>query len=200
MIKEIKRVSDEMVKETEEILKEITEFYKKLFSKEKIEKTEKEFLMGKIKKKLDLDDKKLSDEEIRKEEIECAIMQFYKYFKEVLTPILKEVYDEIFKKEETSHLMGIGVIKLIFKKRGDKNDLKNYRPITMLNTDYKIFAKILANRLKKILPNITETNQAYTIEGRDITDTVCSIRDVVSYMVEGRKKGICYKSRFRKSL
>lgn len=44
----------------------------------------------------------------------------------MLTPILKEVYDEIFEKEETSHLMGIGVIKLIFKKRGDKNDLKNY--------------------------------------------------------------------------
>lgn len=204
MIKEIKRESGEMVKETEEILKEITEFYKKLFSKGKIEKTEKEFLIGKIKKKLDMDNKKMSDERIKKEEIECAITQlnngkspgrdglsgeFYKHFKEVLTPILKEVYDEIFEKEETSHLMGIGVIKLIFKKRGDKNDLKNYRPITMLNTDYKILAKILANRLKKILPNIIETNQAYAIEGRDITDTVCSIRDVVSYMMEGRKKG-----------
>ncbi len=80
--------------------------------------------------------KKLSDEEIKKEEIECAIMQlnngkspgrdgisseFYKHFKEVLTPILKEVYDEIFKREETSNFMRIGVIKLIYKKR-DKND------------------------------------------------------------------------------
>ncbi len=35
--------------------------------------------------------------------------------KEVLIPILKEVYDEIFKREETSNSMGIGVIKLIRK-------------------------------------------------------------------------------------
>ncbi len=204
MIKEIKGENGKIVKETEHILKEITEFYKKLFSKERIEGTEKYFLIGKIRKKLDLEDKKLSDEEIKKEEIECAIMQlnngksprrdgipneFYKHFKEVLAPILKEVYDEVFKREETSNFMGIGVIKLIYKKRGDKNDLKNYRPITMLNTDFKILSKILANRLKKILPNIIETNQAYAIKGRDITDTVSSIRDVVSYMLEERKSG-----------
>ncbi len=115
--------------------------------------------------------------------------EFYKHFKEVLAPILKEVYDEVFKREETSNFMGIGVIKLIYKKRGDKNDLKNYRPITMLNTDFKILSKILANILKKILPNIIETNQAYAIKGRDITDTVSSIRDVVSYMLEERKSG-----------
>ncbi|MGL6064844.1 MAG: RNA-directed DNA polymerase, partial [Fusobacteriaceae bacterium] len=204
MIKEIKGENGKIVKETEHILKEITEFYKKLFSKERIEGTEKYFLIGKIRKKLDLEDKKLSDEEIKKEEIECAIMQlnngkspgrdgipneFYKHFKEVLAPILKEVYDEVFKREETSNFMGIGVIKLIYKKRGDKNDLKNYRPITMLNTDFKMLSKILANRLKKILPNIIETNQAYAIKGRDITDTVSSIRDVVSYMLEERKSG-----------
>ncbi len=69
---------------------------------------------------MDLEDKKLSDEEIKKEEIECTIMQlnngkspvrdgipneFYKHFKEVLAPILKEVYDEVFKREETSNFI-----------------------------------------------------------------------------------------------
>ncbi len=41
MIKEIKGEKGNIVKETEDILKEITEFYKKLFSKEKTERTEK---------------------------------------------------------------------------------------------------------------------------------------------------------------
>lgn len=115
--------------------------------------------------------------------------EFYKVFRKVLTPILKDVYDEIFKKEETSYFMGIGLVKLIYKRKGDIADLKNYRPITMLNTDFKILSKILANRLKKILPNIIQTNQAYAIPGRDITDTISSIRDVVSYMITEKKSG-----------
>ncbi len=45
--------------------------------------------------------------------------------------------------------MKIGMIKLIYKKRGNANDLKNYRPLTMLNTDFKVLAKVLANRLKR---------------------------------------------------
>lgn len=55
--------------------------------------------------------------------------------------------------------------------------LNNFRSITMLNTDMKILAKILANRLNKVLPTIITTNQAYGIKGRDIADITSGIRD-----------------------
>lgn len=103
----------------------------------------------------------------------------------MLIPILKDVYEEIFKNEEMSNFMGIGLIRLIYKRKGDCKELKNYRPITMLNSDFKI----LANRLKLILPNIIQTNQAYAIRGRDITDTISSIRDAVGFMVSEKKRG-----------
>ncbi len=46
----------------------------------------------------------------------------------------------------------------------------------MLNTDMKILAKILANRLNKVLPTIITTNQAYGVKGRDIADITSGIK------------------------
>jgi hypothetical protein len=44
-------------------------------------------------------------------------------------------------------------------KSGEREDIKNWRPITLLNVDYKIVSKILAERLKRVLPNIINTDQ-----------------------------------------
>ena len=41
-----------------------------------------------------------------------------------------------------------GDIVLIYKKK-DPKEIRNYRPITLLNSDYKILTTILAERLKK---------------------------------------------------
>lgn len=80
-------------------------------------------------------------------------------------------------------------MKIVYKKRGDKAALNNFRPITMLNSDFKILAKILANRLKDILPKIIETNQAYAVKGRDITDTINNVRDMIGYTEAEKKSG-----------
>lgn len=54
----------------------------------------------------------------------------------------------------------------------------------MLNTDFKILAKVLANRLGKVLLGMITSMQAYAVQGRDIADIVCSIKDTLLYMRE----------------
>jgi hypothetical protein len=49
--------------------------------------------------------------------------------------------------------MRMSIIALIFKKNS-RSDIRNYRPISLLCTDYKIIAKTLAKRIKVVLPSI----------------------------------------------
>ena len=213
-IKEIRGKNGEMVEGNETILEEIRIFYEDLFSTRGVEENEKRELLNQIKTKISKEDRKECDQEIREEEIERAIKQlnkkkspgidglgseFYICFKEILTKILKGIFKEIFEKEEVNERMGMGITKLIYKKKGEKVDLKNYRPITMLNTDLKILAKVLANRLKEVMPSIIETNQAYGVKGRDIADITMSIRDTIWYMKEKKEDGYVISLDFEKA-
>jgi len=213
-IKQIRGKNGEIVEGNEKILEEIKDFYENLFTTRGVDENKKRELLKQIKAKISEEDKKECNQEIREEEIERAIQQlnkkkspgidglgneFYMCFKEILTKILKEVFKEIFEEEEVNERMGMGITKLIYKSKGEKVDLKNYRPITMLNTDFKILAKVLANRLKEVMPSIIKTNQAYGVKGRDIADTTMSIRDTIWYMKEKNENGYVISLDFEKA-
>jgi Reverse transcriptase (RNA-dependent DNA polymerase) len=77
-------------------------------------------------------------------------------------------------KEKLSRLMKMGKMVLFHKKR-DKKDLANYRPITMLNSDYKIVAKVLANRLQKVIGNLIDESQTGFVRGRRIEGNIMEV-------------------------
>ena len=59
------------------------------------------------------------------------------------------------------------LISLIFKK-GDRLDPRNWRPITLLNVDYKLAARVVAGRLLKLIDLIVAKDQTYGVPGRFI--------------------------------
>ena len=96
---------------------------------------------------------------------------FYKCFWPILGHELTQVYNYAFDHGHLPLTQRRGVISLLFKK-GDCTQLQNWRPITLLNTDYKILTKALSNRLKHTLPFLIHPDQTACIPGRTIQDAI----------------------------
>ena len=60
------------------------------------------------------------------------------------------------------------IIKLLEKKDRDKKLIKNWRPISLLNTNLKIFSKTLATKLKSVLPCLIISQQTVYVQNRYI--------------------------------
>ena len=73
-----------------------------------------------------------------------------------------------------------GVISLTFDK-GDSLDPGNWRPISLLNVDYKIASKAIAGWLLRVIHLVVNCDQSCGVPSRFIGDTVALIRDVVNY-------------------
>jgi len=74
-----------------------------------------------------------------------------------------------------------GLITLVPQKNKPANLLKNWRPITLLNCDYKIAAKPIANRTKKILPKIINNDQTGFLKDRFIRENIRLIDSIINY-------------------
>ena len=75
-----------------------------------------------------------------------------------------------------------GIITLIYKNKGNVSELKNWRPISLLNLDYKILTKLLANRLKCISDEILNPLQTSGSKGRNILHNVLNIKIIINYI------------------
>ena len=82
-----------------------------------------------------------------------------------------------------------GWICPLYKKK-DRRDIANYRPITLLNSDYKLLTKILALRLASSAPHIIHENQAGFIPGRVITDQIRLTQMVLHYAEATEENGV----------
>ena len=79
-------------------------------------------------------------------------IEFFKYFFNVIGSDLVESFNYAHEEGQLSISQKRGIITLIAKPVSDLIlDLQNWRPITLLNTDYKIAAKAVARRIEQIL-------------------------------------------------
>lgn len=78
--------------------------------------------------------------------------EFFKTFANELTPILLSVYEESFGSGSLPETMRQAVVCLIYKEGKNILECGSFRPISLLNVDSKLLAKMLALRLENVLP------------------------------------------------
>ena len=124
--------------------------------------------------------------------------EFYKRFWDKIKHLFYDNLNSILENDEMSYTQRLSIITLIHKK-GDKNLLKNYRPIRLTNTDYKIIAFVFARRLQKILNNYIGEEQSAYIKGRFIGENARLILDIFDYCENENKDGILLFLDFEKA-
>ena len=107
---------------------------------------------------------------------------FYSNFFDMLGNDIVDVYNDIFNSGIMSKTQRTSIVTLL-KKKGDQSDPTNWRPISLLNADYKIIAKILQMKLSKFMPDIVNEYQTCSVPGRSIHNNMLLIRDIIDYSV-----------------
>jgi len=60
----------------------------------------------------------------------------------------------------------------LLPKKGDLEDIKCWRPVSLLCSDYKLLSKVLANRLANVMDSVVHPDQTYCVPGRSIFDNI----------------------------
>ena len=106
-------------------------------------------------------------------------------------PILWDVFNHWLAQRTIPVSVTKGVITLL--KKGDRHvweGLDDYRPITLLNSELKILAPVLANCLQLVISDLIGPEQTYAVKGRSIQDNLHLIRDILEGLKDGTEAAL----------
>ena len=93
-------------------------------------------------------------------------VEFFKKFSDQLAPLLREMFEDSLQEGVLPPTLTQASISLLLKKDKDPTYCSSYRPISLLNVDIKILAKVLAGRLEVVLPTVISEDQTGFIKNR----------------------------------
>ena len=92
-----------------------------------------------------------------------------------------------------------GLITLLPKKNKPANLLKNWRPITLQNCDYKIATKSIASRMRKVLQRIINYDQTGFLKNRFIGENIRLLDSIINYTNTEQIPGLLLFVDFKKA-
>lgn len=170
-------------------------------------------MLKNISNTLSTEEKNYIDEEIKLEEIQEALKQMknkscpgldsisyalYKCFSVELLPLLREAFIVATAKKKSLTELTERHITLIYKK-GELNNIANYRLITLLNCDYKLFTKSIMLKVNLLAPKLMGNTQYAFMNNRRATDNIMTTVLTLKLTKTAKIKGACTFLDFEKA-
>ena len=215
----LKNKKGQILQQEDEIFDEINNFYAKLYRKPKDPLTEEftQTYFDNIREqvpKISANDHDELEKVITIEELGLAIkelkngkcpgidglpIEWYKVFWGRIKSVFHKVVTEILETEKLHLSARRGLITLLEKLERDPLFINNWRPISLLCSDYKIFAKVIALRFQKVLPKLIHKSQTGFMKGRHIGENILKLQTVMDFCEKNEKEAVVISVDFEKA-
>ena len=119
--------------------------------------------------------------------------KWYRKFFSKLSPFLLRLIKVMLRIEMLEDSQNLSYISLMLKDPENPHLVKNYRPLALNNTDYKIITKSIAIRTARIMHIVINPDQLASVKGRKISQANHLIRDIITY-AEDKQQHACILS------
>ena len=184
-----------VVSSPDDLCRSFASFYLSLFSAEPVDVSVQASLLDNLSSSLSSAQSALCEGSLTVEECFSALTgmakrkapgldglpaEFYLKFWDILGRDLVAVLNSCYDSGTMALSQRRGVISLSFKK-GDRLDARNWRPISLLNVDYKLASRTVAARLLKVIHVVVADDQTCGVPGRYIGENVSFLRDAIDF-------------------
>ena len=209
IITHIKDSNGDILTKQEDILKEQVRYYSDLYTQNTETQTTHEdtttFMENVNIPKLTAEEKMTCEGLIEEEEAAYALhsmkngsapgsdgltIEFMKFFWSRIKNMIINSFNSSYDRKEMSFTQKQGIVILIHKGNDlPRDELSNWRPITLTNADYKIVAKVLARRLNCVIDKLISEDQVGYLKGRSASSIIRTIDDTINYLNNTGKAG-----------